>query len=989
MTPTIDRLSTTCLAVASAMMACVSTNAGTESAAHVAAKRFTEEDRQWWAIQPVNRPEVPEISGRDWTRNPIDQFVLEKLSEQDLQPAPEADPYELIRRAYFDLHGLPPTPEQISRFVAQWAKDPDQAWANLIDELLDSPRYGERWGQHWLDVVRYAETDGYRADDFRPNAWRYRDYVVRSINEDKPYDQFVREQLAGDEIAPEDPDTIIGTAFLRHGIYEWNQRNARMHWELIVNEMTSVTSEAFLGLGMGCAQCHDHKFDPILQKDYYALQAFLATTYWPDDRLLASPEEEERYRAELEVWEAKAQPIKDEIDAITRESRLKNNAYAVAQFPPDIQEMYYKPSAERSAYESQMYELVRRQVVTQENRLKFDKELQEEPEKLARYQELRAQLDALEAEKPESPPKAFIATDISPEAVETILKTRHESLAVEPDFLELLGLPKPKIKPTETTTGRRKVLADWIADAGNPLSTRVMANRIWHYHFGSGIVPTPNDFGTLGEDPSHPELLDWLTAEFIDNGWRLKPLHRLVMASATYRQTARREPDTTIATVDPANRLLWRFPPQRLSAEQARDAMLAVSGELDTRLGGPSVDGDAPARGIYVKKRRNRPDKILHNFDSPQGFDSAPQRLQTTTPLQSLLLVNSEWPLQRASAFANRVLAGSPSINESHIEQAFLLAYNRQPTEREIGLAMDFVSNQMGKLEREFTESPPDFEYRESPIAAVTDRFDVPEHSRLLGTGALKLVPDSPYERLVLPTFKLTGDSFTFEAIVSLDEIHEDAKVNTIISQWDGDHEGSGWSIGVTSARSKYDPRNFIVQLIGENGVGNQEYEVVASGLRVPIGKPVYLAAVVTANRIFNESGGGNVVFHMKDLSTTDAEMESVAVKHSIADHIQPMDTSKIIGGRHAKGHTWNGQIARIALSNEPLPVEQLFFRHDETNPERFDLRFSAETEENPLPEGAAWLLPEHLERERDPVFNAMSDFCHALLTSNSFLYLH
>ncbi|MCB1122311.1 MAG: DUF1549 domain-containing protein, partial [Verrucomicrobiae bacterium] len=307
----------------------------------VTADPFTDKERNWWAVQPVRDPAIPQVE-KGWVKNPVDAFVLQKLLAEKLEPAPPADPYELVRRAYFDLHGLPPTPEQVDVFVKAADKDFDSAWSDLVDGLLDSPRYGEHWAQHWLDVVRYAETDGYRADDFRPSAYRYRDYVIKSFNEDKPYDQFVREQLAGDEIDPGNPDVIIGTAFLRHGVYEWNQRNARMHWELIINEMTNVTGEVFLGLGVGCAQCHDHKFDPILQKDYYALQSFLATTWWPDDRKLVTPEVQARYEADLEQWEAKTREVGDQLRMLQKELYDDKANYAVGQFPPDIKEMYYK-----------------------------------------------------------------------------------------------------------------------------------------------------------------------------------------------------------------------------------------------------------------------------------------------------------------------------------------------------------------------------------------------------------------------------------------------------------------------------------------------------------------------------------------------------------------------------------------------------------------------------------------------------------------------
>jgi hypothetical protein len=961
------------------------------ASSEVAKKQFTKEDYAWWAIQPVKDVDTSVLPSSSWVKNLIDQFVLERLDSEKLQPAQQADAYELVRRVYFDLHGLPPTPAQVDSFVAAAEKDFDKAYLNLIDTLLDSPRYGERWAQHWLDVTRFAETDGYRADGYRKDTWLYRDWVIRSFNQDKPYDQFIREQLAGDEIDADDPDTVIGTAFLRNGVYEYNQRDARFHWELIINEMTNVTGEVFLGLGFGCAQCHDHKFDPILQKDYYALQSFLATSYWPDGEKLATPEEQNEYKVKLTVWDEKAGRVQAEITELHKPYYDAKRDYSIKQFPPDIQEMYNKPFAERTSYEKQMAELIEKQVIDQTGRVNYLKEIQtSEPEKLARYQELLEELKELERNKPRDLPEAFVTTDISSSPVPTYLGGRNGHVEVKPAFLTLLGLPEPEIHPTETTTGRRTALANWIADSGNPLSTRVMANRLWHYHFGHGIVPTPNDFGMLGEEPSHPELLDWLTMRFIENGWKLKPIHRLIMTSATYLQTANREPDQRAVEVDPGNRLLWRFPPTRLSAEQARDAMLVVSGEMDYQSGGPSQDGDSSVRSIYVKKRRNQPEKFLHSFDAPQGFDSAPERLQTTTPIQSLLLVNSDWPLQRAASFAKRILGEeAKEISEEQIGKAFKIAYNRPATEEEMKLASDFIHRQKSGLEEELTGVTQVSEFQNSALFSINQGFSSVENSLALGDMALHLEPGSSYERLVLPDLKVTGDTFTVEAVVILDSLHSDASVNTLISYWNGNHEQGGWSIGVTSTQSKYDPRNFIVQLVGENAAGNMEYEVVPSGLRVPLGKPVYLAAAITANKLSDERGGGKVVFYFKDLSDPYSPLESSTISHSIANGIQSPGTKFILGGRDDSGHLWNGQIARLSISDYSLKETELFIRSRLDSEGRWNWQFSGSNAYAAIPEGASWMLPSKLEKAQDPLFGAVTDFCQALITSNAFLYLH
>ncbi len=654
---------------------------------------FTSEDKEWWAIKPVTDP-APPGSGEGWAKNGIDHFIAAKLTGKNLEPAPPAGANELVRRIFFDLHGLPPSPADVLAFETEFAADPDKALSKLVDRLLDSPSYGERWGQHWLDVVRYAESDGYRADDYRAETWMYRDYVIRSLNEDIPYHQFIREQLAADEINPEDPDKLIATAFMRLGIYEWNQRNARMQWDLILTEMTNVTSDAFLGLGMGCAQCHDHKFDPILQKDYFALQSFFNTTWWPENQLLASPDERAAHDKKMAEWEAATADIRSKIDTLTGPILEGKRNGAVKQFPEDVQAIYWKEADERTAHEEQLAQLVQRQVDFDYRRTDFKKTFEKDEKKLALYNSLTDSLKAFDSLKPKPLPSAFITTDVGPKPAETIIKRRTGEEIIEPAFLTLLNQPAPKITPTATTTGRRTALANWIASDENPFTARVMVNRVWQRHFAEGLVATPNDFGMLGESPSHPELLDWLTSRFLEDDWKLKSLHRTIMTSATYRQTARREPTSDEEIADPANRLLWRFPPQRLDAESIRDTTLAASGELTQRDGGPSVDGTAPNRSVYVKKRRNTSDPMMGEFDSPSGFSSTPNRVPTTTPLQSLLLVNGEWSLSRAEAFAKRLLTKNPDFGPDQVREAYLIAYGREPLTEEIDASLAFVQSQ-------------------------------------------------------------------------------------------------------------------------------------------------------------------------------------------------------------------------------------------------------------------------------------------------------
>ncbi|QDU63341.1 Planctomycete cytochrome C [Planctomycetes bacterium Pan216] len=946
-------------------------------------KTFTDEDRDWWAIQPLSEPGVPDAGG-DWARNDIDRFVTKRLKKAGLEPAREADRHELLRRAYFDLHGLPPTPEQIDAFVND---DRPDAWQRLIRELLESPRYGERWAQHWLDVVRYAESDGYNEDAFRPSASAFRDYVIRSFNDDKPYDQFVREHLAGDEIDPDDPNVFIGTAYLRHGIYEWNQRNARMHWGLIMDEMTRVTGEAFLGIGIGCAQCHDHKFDPILQKDYYGLQAFMSSVAWPMDRILATPEEIAAYQKKQHAWEEKTKAIREEMQGLAKAAFDSKQKYVVKQFPEDIQKIYHKPESEKTTYEKQLSYLVFRQAHRAATRFDYAKALKKKPEKLKRYRELEAELKKFDKMKPKPLPKAFVATDIGSVPAPTYLLTRTTKEAVEPSFLALLGEDAPKIDPTETTTGRRMALANWIARDDNPLSTRVIVNRVWQRHFGQGIVPTPNDFGTLGESPSHPELLDWLTRRFLENGWRMKPLHELIMNSATYRMTARREPSSTENTIDPTDRLLWRFPPQRLDAEQVRDAMLAVSGELKHRDGGASVSGGNPYRSVFVIKKRNRPDEMLGGFDAPLGFESAPSRIATTTPTQSLLLVNGNWSLDRSRAFAKRLLGGKQEFQADDVRKAYRLVFGREATDAEVDDALAFVNEQESAIPKTVkTDKFPN----ETGMRPVAQHFGVVKDVKL-GRKTLWLQPESRFERLHVQRDDGFDDQFTVEAIVNLDRMYSDASVSTLLSRWNGSSKSPGWNIGVTSAKSAYQPKNFIVQLIGRTFQDEPAYEVVASGLRVPLGKPVYLAVSIAANTSKENPTSGVVTFFMKDLSDRKAKLQTATVETSVVSKIQNPAAKVIVGGRDAKGHQWDGQLARLTISEGALPREQLLLGKDSAKASRIlDWTFGGDHGEQPAPE-TAWLRQASptTDDASNKMLGAVTDFCHALFNSNEFLYLH
>ncbi|MFA6545640.1 MAG: PSD1 and planctomycete cytochrome C domain-containing protein, partial [Limisphaerales bacterium] len=628
--------------------------------------KITDEDRQWWAFVPVRKPVVPTTGNRQpATGNPIDAFILQKLAAAKLAPAPAADRATLARRVYFDLTGLPPTPFELDQFLADKSAG---AYERLVDRLLASPRYGEKWARHWLDLVRYAESDGYRADDYRQHAWRYRDYVVKSLNADKPYNRFITEQLAGDELyfnlKPEtrNPELLVATGYFRAGTYEYNNRDVRGQWQRILEDITDTSADTFLGVGLQCARCHDHKFDPLLQKDYYRFQAFFTPLLPREDMELATSAERAAYNEKLARWEAATADIRAEIEQILAPVRKSSEKNALEMFVEDIRADILKPVAQRTPHEHQIAELAYRQVSHEFSRL--DAKLKGDAKE--RVIALRKKLTAFDHLRPDPLPSNFGATDVGPVAPPTFLRKGRDKLAIEPGYLSVLDERSVTVKPMENSTGRRSELARWLTAPENPLTARVMMNRLWQWHFGRGLAANASDLGKLGEKPSHPELLDWLAATFVENGWSLKTMHRLMVTSATYRQSSLGIPpsggskpaDSLKAGQlnDPENRLLWRFPIRRLEAEQIRDAILAVTGQLKTEPnGGPSTDQLTPRRSIYIKWLRNAPDPLLNVFDLAEPFQSVAQRNVTTTPPQALLLLNSQMMLRHARAFAKRL----------------------------------------------------------------------------------------------------------------------------------------------------------------------------------------------------------------------------------------------------------------------------------------------------------------------------------------------
>ncbi len=669
---------------------------------------FTEHQESHWAFQPVTTPAVPDAP----RGNAIDAFVAERLGERGIAPGPRADKVTLIRRATFDLHGLPPTPEEVRAFLAD---ESPSAFARAVDRLLSSPRYGERWARHWLDLARYAESEGFKSDETRPNAWRYRDYVIDSLNADKPYDRFVLEQIAGDELWPGSAAARIGTGFNRHYADESNAAILVQRRQEILLDITDTVGAVFLGLTYGCAKCHDHKFDPILQADYYRLQAFFTNVATDDEIHLMSPEQREERRRRQAEWELATRDIRAQMDALLDEKRAEAYQTQVNRRSPETQEAFGKPESERTMYERLLFQQHMWQM-RYHNDAKLANALVDEAKE--RFRALEAQLAEFDHLKPEELPVGIGIREMGAEAPKTHILSLANYAAplneVEPGFLTLLDPEPATYSPAlgGRSSGRRTALAKWLANPVNPLPARVMVNRLWHYHFGQGIVRTPSDFGLMGERPTHPQLLDWLASEFMRHGWSLKHLHRLIMLSETYRQTSSFREDA--AEADPFNRLLWRFPPQRLEGEVIRDSMLSVAGRLNNQVGGPSVypalpEGAAEPRGgwdvpeqqheqdrrsVYVFVRRNSRYPMLESFDMPDTHESCARRATTTTAPQALALLNSEHTLGWARGLARRVLEEAGADRNRQIQAGFQLAYSRAPDAWEKDTALTFLDTQ-------------------------------------------------------------------------------------------------------------------------------------------------------------------------------------------------------------------------------------------------------------------------------------------------------
>jgi hypothetical protein len=665
--------------------------------------------KNWWAFQAPVRTEPPARQSA-WVRTPVDAFILEALEAKGLKPSPPLGKRELARRLYLDLTGLPPAPEEVDRFVND---NSPQAYEKLVDKLMASPHYGERWGQKWLDVVRYADTNGFEVDGERTHAWRYRDYVVNAFNSDKPYDRFIKEQLAGDELYPDSHEALIATGFHRTGPQHIVAGNldADMVRQEILTEMTATVGSALLGLTVNCARCHNHKFDPIPQADYYRLQAVFAATEFKDIPI-ASEQEKARYEEARKAFEARLAPIKAQIEEIEKPFRQQLREEKVRKLEAKYRAALEKPAAGRSDEEKKLAKEAEAQVKVQ-----WDELLAALPaDKKARRAGLRAELHALDYERPEPPAAAYAVANMAQAPPTHILKVGNHKMKldeVQPGFLRVIGSPSVTTQPA----GRRSALAHWLASPEHPLTARVMVNRIWQLRMGTGLVRTPNDYGLLGAKPTNPKLLDWLATEFIAQGWSVKKIDRMILLSSVYQQaTAENEAGRA---ADPDNRLYWRANKRRLEAEFLRDAVLAVAGTLNPALGGKPVrvpiepevydliftegepdnlwpvnrdKADHHRRSIYLLNKRTIRLPMLANFDQPDTMSSCPTRPTSTHALQALSLMNSDFMQQQSQALSARVEQTCGGDRNCQINRAYRFALGRSPKPVETAMAHEFFA---------------------------------------------------------------------------------------------------------------------------------------------------------------------------------------------------------------------------------------------------------------------------------------------------------
>lgn len=673
--------------------------------------KVTEETKNFWSFRKVVRPAVPTPKDAGWVANPIDAFVLDKLRQNQLEPNPPAPPQQLLRRVHYDLVGLPPQPELVDSF----SKAPTEgAYNDLVENLLTSRHHGEHYGRYWLDLVRYAETNSFERDNPKPFVWRYRDYVIEAFNQNKPYDQFVREQLAGDELDAVTRDSMIATAYYRLGLWDDEPADPLLAFYDGIDDIVGTTGQAFLGLTLNCARCHDHKLDPVPQADYYRFAAFFRNIRHYGKRSdesvmeasvmsIASPDEDVIDAEQKQRWEQTVAALRKHLDRTEDQIRPHLVGGEKDDFTRD----------------SERLRVIQKHIGAEISQDDFND-----------YARVRREWRELRNRPPRSASQALVIKENGSQAPETTILIRGNAHAdgdvVEPAFPAVLSPPAPSIAPPESgaSTGRRRALAEWIVSRDNPLTARVMVNRIWQWHFGRGLVPSTNNFGLQGDPATHPALLDWLAAEFMESGWDLRHIHRLILASNTYKMSS--QGNTAALAKDPQNLLMWRFDMRRLRAEEIRDSILSVNNTLNLdKMFGPSIypviekevlagqsmpgagwnqstDEDRRRRSIYIHLKRSLTVPLLANFDVADTDFTCPVRFATTQPTQALSMLNSVFLQEESQKLASYLTETAGKDRAAQVRFALRRAFQREPAETEIQRGVKLIES----LETEFGQAP-------------------------------------------------------------------------------------------------------------------------------------------------------------------------------------------------------------------------------------------------------------------------------------------
>ena len=656
--------------------------------------------KQWWSFEPLKTVAPPTVTNNTWCRTPIDRFILAKLEMAKITPNAPATKEQLIRRAYFDVIGLPPAPEEVQAFRADQSPD---AFAKVVDKLLANPHYGERWGRHWLDLARFAESHGFEHDTDRPSAYHYRDFVIEALNRDLPYDQFVKWQIAGDEYEPNNSLALRATGFLAAGVHstQITKNEVEKHRYDELDDKLNTISTAFLGLTVGCARCHDHKYDPIPQRDYYRMLATFTTTVRSEIEVKPAPPEYVKAKA---AFDRAHQPLLDQAEQFAKKNlsaRLtdwEKSQGSKAKIPANVAAILKVSPDQRKA--EQQAELLKWYRTIDAAATKLDQQAKEHAKKTPPVPKMLIATEGLAAVRLHTQGEDFFPETYFLRRGDPANKEGTASMG----FLQVL-MPSPDAgKRWQTappsgwrTSYRRRAFAEWITDVdqgAGALLARVIVNRLWQHHMGRGLVTTPSDFGTRGEPPTHPELLDHLASELIQSGWSLKALHKRIMTSAVYQQST--AIDEAKAKLDRDNKLYWRQPARRLEAEIIRDSILAVSGELDPKLFGPgTLDDKTKRRSIYFTVKRSKLMPMMVIFDAPEALNGMAERPTTTIAPQALHMLNNPQVRQAACNFARRIAPDAKTPLEDTVRHGYLIALARQPDRDELADGVAFIRAQM------------------------------------------------------------------------------------------------------------------------------------------------------------------------------------------------------------------------------------------------------------------------------------------------------